>query len=126
MTNRSNRGSEKPRGPGASCALKRAGIRSTNFVRAAVEPQHAQDLLGRCPPVCRSGDRASPPGPHYATARACPERPLRDPQHLRRFLLRQLAPLMPLEQPLETRLPNPFSTPPETSPAPFSSGSKRL
>src|ERR1700736_51276 len=37
-----------------------------------------------------------------------PERPLRHPQHLRRFSLRQLAPLMPLEQPLETHLPYPL------------------
>jgi hypothetical protein len=46
------------------------------------------------------------------------------PQHLRRFSLRQLAPLMPLEQPSKRICRTPCSTPARPIPRPFSGGSK--
>ena len=88
-----------------------------------IQPQHAQDLLG-----CRPAARRLADPPIAQTLRTLiaqpvaptPKRPLRDPQHLRRFALRQLAPLRPLEQSLETHLPYPLqhSCPPH-SPPPF-------
>src|SRR5205085_8042156 len=67
-----------------------------------IQPQHVQDLRGRRatarpladPPIAQALRPliAQPVAP-------APERSLRHPQHLRRFALRQLAPLMPLEQP---------------------------
>src|ERR1700756_2145625 len=88
-----------------------------------IQPQHAQDLRGRCPSARRLADPpiAQALRPLIAQPVAPPpERPLRYPQHLRRFSLRQLAPLMPLEQPLETHLPYPLQhLRPDHPPPPF-------
>src|SRR5262249_40742721 len=89
------------------------------LVAFVIEPQHAQDLLGRRSSARRLADPAiaqtlppllpqplRPPLPHPAAPTS--DRPLRHPQYLRRLLLRQLAPLMPIEQPLETHLSYPL------------------
>jgi hypothetical protein len=55
-----------------------------------IQPQHAQDLLGRRPTARRFADPAieQPLRPLIAQPVApAPERPLRHPQHLRRFAL---------------------------------------
>ena len=92
-------------------------------VALLVEPQHAQDLLGSRAPARRLADPPveQPARPLVAQPSApAAKRPLRDPQHLRRFLLVQLAPLMPVEQPLEPHLSHPLQHPrPAHSPPPF-------
>jgi hypothetical protein len=80
----------------------------------ASAPRQAQDLLGRRPTACRSADRANPAPPHRAPGRASAGTSAPTAR-----ALRQLAPLMPLEQPLETHLPTPCSASARPIPRPF-------
>ena len=88
-----------------------------------VQSHHAQDLLGRRPPARPPADPPIAQALRPLIAQPvppAPERPLRHPQHLRGFSLRQFAPLMPLEQPLETHLSYPLQhSCPAHSPSPF-------
>jgi hypothetical protein len=98
-------------------------------VALLVQSHHAQHFLHRSPTARRLADPpiAQTRRPLIAQPVApTPERSLRDPQHLRRFALRQLAPLTPLEQPLKTHLSYPLQhfRPAAHSPASLSSGSK--
>jgi hypothetical protein len=70
----------------------------------AIEPQHAQDLVFRRPPARRLADPPvdKPLRPLVSEPIApAAERPLAHPQHLRRFDLVQLAPLVTLQQRFE-------------------------
>ena len=81
------------------------------LVAFPVEPQHAQDLLGRRTSARRLADPPITQALRPLTAQSIappPKRPLLEPLHLRRFLLRQLAPLMPLPQSLKTHLSCPL------------------
>jgi hypothetical protein len=78
-------------------------------VALLIETQHAQDLRGRRPPARRLADPTVAQAFRPLIAQpVAPAPPLRDPQHLRRFLRCQLAPLVPLEQSLEAHLPYPL------------------
>ncbi len=92
-------------------------------VALLVQTQHAQDLFGRRPPARRLADppvdqpRRSLLAQPIAPA---PERSLRDPQHLRRFLLAQFPSLMPIEQRCEPHLSYPLQhSRPAHPPPPF-------
>src|SRR6185312_2008368 len=82
--------------------------REVAIVRS-VEPQHAFDLLDRRPPARRLADPpiAQPLDPLLAQPVAMTaERPLAHPQQLRRFPLAQFAPLVAIQQRLESHYPD--------------------
>src|SRR3546814_17085917 len=76
----------------------------------AVEPQHPRDLRFVGPPP---GRLAEPPVAQalrtllMQPVAPAPQRTLAHPQHLRRLVLSQLAPSMPLPPPHESHLPHP-------------------
>jgi hypothetical protein len=98
------------------------------LVPVPVEPQHPLQLLRRRPP--RRGPAQPPVGEPrlpllLVAVPPAPERALGDAQHLRRLGLRDLAPLVPVQQALKTHPPNSLVDPRPVHRCPHSSGHPR-